>query len=98
MAFPTPTKTWVAGTVLAASDLNTQLRDALNALDLGRLAMASQAANDFLYASSTTQLARLAAASGVPFFDGSAWKMKRNTKTALTINSNTLVVNLETGG
>lgn len=67
----------VAGTVLTAAWLNTYLRDNENALRSGGLAIASQAANDFVYASSATQLARLAAVgSTVPYFDGSSWGTK----------------------
>jgi hypothetical protein len=44
--------------------MNTYIRDNQNALDGGRLSVTSQAAGDVLYASSSTQLARLAADAG----------------------------------
>lgn len=74
-AWTTP-RTWVDTEVVTASLLNTHIRDNLNALRVGGIAIASQAANDFIYASSSTQLARLAAVSGqVPQYNGSAWVM-----------------------
>lgn len=75
MAWTTP-RTWVAGEVVTAALMNTHLRDNLDALRTGGIALASQAAQDFIYASSATQLARLAAAAGKsPRYSGSAWAM-----------------------
>jgi hypothetical protein len=63
MAWTTP-RTWVSGELVTAALMNSALRDNLNMLDGGRLAIASQAAGDVVYASSSTALARLAADSG----------------------------------
>jgi hypothetical protein len=57
MPWSTP-KTWVAGVVLPASDLNTHLRDQLLVLRGGGLAITDQEADDFITAISTTQLSR----------------------------------------
>lgn len=70
---------------------NTQI------LRTGGIAIASQAADDFIFASSSTQLARLAAAAGLPYYTGSTWKIKPAAKPDLTISSNTLVVDLDGG-
>lgn len=67
------------------------------AIYAGAMALASQAANDFIYASSGTQLARVAAVAGIPYFTGSSWKIKSAAKTDLTISSNTLTVDLDSG-
>jgi hypothetical protein len=77
MPWSTP-KTFVAGAVLPASDLNTHLRDQLLVLRGGGIAISSQAANDFIYALDDDQFARLPAVAGkVPRFNpaGSAWEM-----------------------
>ena len=75
MAWTAP-KTFVAGTVLTAAEMNTYVSDNDTALRAGGIAIASQAANDFIYASSASQLARLAASSGrIPRYTGSAWAM-----------------------
>lgn len=75
MAWTAPI-TWVDGTRYVAADLNAQVRDNMIVLRAGGLAIASQAANDFIYASSTTQLARLAAVEGAsPTFVGGVWTM-----------------------
>tara|TARA_R110000824_G_scaffold3602_1_gene17057 strand:- start:481 stop:1323 length:843 start_codon:yes stop_codon:yes gene_type:complete len=63
MAWTTP-RTWVSGELVTAALFNTHLRDNLNALDGGRLAIASQAAGDVVYASSSTAIARLAKDAG----------------------------------
>jgi hypothetical protein len=60
MAFTTP-RTWVSGELITAALMNTFVRDNQNAMTAGYMGIASQAANDVLYASSATQLARLAA-------------------------------------
>jgi microcystin-dependent protein len=55
---------------------NSYWRDPLTDLRGGAIAIASQAANDFLFASSATQIGRLAAVSGqVPQFNGTNWAM-----------------------
>ena len=59
MAWTTP-RTYVAGEIVTAAMLNTDHRDNLSALRAGGIAVASQAANDLLVASSATQLTRLA--------------------------------------
>jgi hypothetical protein len=77
MPWSTPA-TWVAGTVLAASDLNTHLRDQLLVLRGGGITISGGAAKDFIYSDTTTQLGRLAAVAGkVPRFNvgGTAWEM-----------------------
>jgi|TARA_R110000824_G_scaffold132891_1_gene295461 hypothetical protein len=63
MAWTAP-RTWVSGELVTASLFNTHLRDDLLALDAGRLSIASQAAGDVVYASSSTALARLAKSEG----------------------------------
>lgn len=60
MAWSTPT-TRADGYTVTSSDWNTNTVDNPNALRTGGIAIASQAANDIIYASSATQLARLAA-------------------------------------
>ena len=59
MAWSTP-KSWTTGYKVLASDMNTFLSDNDSALRSGGIAITSQAAGDVLYASSSTQLARLA--------------------------------------
>ena len=59
MAWTTP-RSWSAGELVTASIMNTHIRDNENELRGGGIAIASQAALDFLYASSASQLARLA--------------------------------------
>lgn len=59
MAWTTP-RTWVHGELVTATIGNTHWRDNLNELRAGGIAIASQATNDLIYASSATQLARLA--------------------------------------
>ena len=65
MAWTTP-KSWTTGYKVLASDMNTFLSDNDSALRAGGIAIASQAANDVLFASSSTQLAR---SSGLSFND-----------------------------
>jgi len=76
MAWTAP-NLWVAGAVLTAAQMNTYVSDNDSALRAGGLAIASQAANDFIYASSASQLARLAASDGkVPKYTTSGgWAM-----------------------
>lgn len=63
MAWTTPF-TYTALAVHTAAQLNTYERDNLIALRAGGIEIASQAALDMLYASSATQLARIAPSSG----------------------------------
>jgi hypothetical protein len=60
MAWTAP-RTFVAAELVTASMLNTHLRDNLNELRAGGLALSSQTGGDFLYAASSTQVGRLAA-------------------------------------
>lgn len=60
----TTPRTWVAGELVTAALLNTHIRDNENTLRAGGLALSSQAANDFLYASSASQFGRVAAVDG----------------------------------
>lgn len=84
MAYTAPA-TAVAGTVLTAAWLNTNLRDNISAIYGGAMGLTSQAALDFLYASSASQLARLAAGSS-PYTSprlnsaGTGWEMGRFVK------------------
>ena len=57
MAWTQP-RTWSAGELVTAAIMNTHVRDSQHALRTGALAIASQAADDFIVASSTTQLTR----------------------------------------
>jgi hypothetical protein len=59
MAWSTP-RLWVAGELVTAAIMNTYVSDDLAALRAGGIAIASQATGDFLFASSSTQLGRLA--------------------------------------
>lgn len=61
----TTPRTWVTGEVVTASIGNIHWRDNLNELRAGGIAIASQAALDFLYASSGSQFARVAKGSGL---------------------------------
>lgn len=74
MAWTSP-RTWVAAELVTAALFNTHIRDNEVELRGGGLSIPSQAANDFLYASSATQLGRVAAATGVPRFDGTNWSI-----------------------
>ena len=60
MAYVTPS-TALTGDLIAAADWNKNTVDNPIALRTGAIAIASQAANDVIYASSATHLARLAA-------------------------------------
>lgn len=55
MAFPVSSRT--TGTLITATIWNADLKDNLNTLRAGGIAMTSQAADDFVKASSTSQLA-----------------------------------------
>lgn len=67
----------MAAEILTAALLNTHLRDNLNAVRDGGIAIAAQAALDFIHASSATQLARVAKGTAfqVPAMnnDATAW-------------------------
>ena len=65
MAYVTPS-TALTGDLIAAADWNKNTVDNPIALRTGAIAIASQAANDVIYASSATQLARRAPRSSVP--------------------------------
>lgn len=67
MAWTAPS-TMIAGHVVTAAEWNTDIRDNLNALRLGSIAIVSQAANDVIFASSASQFARAANFS----FDGTS--------------------------
>lgn len=56
----TAPRTWVTGELVTSSLLNTHVRDNLIVLRAGGVAIASQGANEIIYASSSTQLARSA--------------------------------------
>ena len=60
MAYSTPTNK-TTGDLISASDWNTNTVSNPIALRAGEIALTSQEANDIIYASSATQLARLAA-------------------------------------
>lgn len=95
MAFPVSART--TGVLVTATVWNGDLKDNLNNLYAGALAIASQAANDFLYASSTTQMGRVGAVKGIPFFTGAAWGVKGIATSAISIASNILTVDLLAG-
>jgi hypothetical protein len=76
MAFPVSART--TGELITAAIWNADVRDNLNALRAGGIALASQAAHDFIHATSATQLGRVAAVAGKSprlKLDGSAWEM-----------------------
>tara|TARA_B100000949_G_scaffold11685_1_gene8926 strand:- start:3449 stop:4270 length:822 start_codon:yes stop_codon:yes gene_type:complete len=59
-------RTWVTGELATAALLNQEIKSNLDALDAGRLSVASQATGDFIKASSSTALTRVAAAGVHP--------------------------------
>ena len=78
MAFPVSSRS--TGTLITATIWNADLKDNLTSLYAGALAISSQAALDFRYASSATQMARLAAAAySYPRLNsaGAAWEMAK---------------------
>ena len=79
MAYIAPT-TRSTGALIPATVWNQDVVANPIALYAGAMSIASQATNDFVYASSATQLARLAAITGVPRFNGSAWVMSALTQ------------------
>lgn len=54
----TAPRTWTTGELVTAVMMNTHVRDNLTVLRTGAIAIASQAANEVIFASSTTQLSR----------------------------------------
>lgn len=66
MAWTAPA-TVVAGQIMTAAFWNTHVRDNEGELRAGGLALASQAALDFVYASSSSQLSRLAKGTGLQY-------------------------------
>jgi len=64
MAWTAP-RTYVSNELMTAAIGNTHWRDNLTELRAGGIAITSQAALDFLYASSSSQLARLAAGTAL---------------------------------
>jgi succinylarginine dihydrolase len=76
MAVWTSPITWVDGTRYVAADLNAQVRDNMLVLRAGGFAISGMAADDFIYASTATQLTTLAAVEGAsPTFVGGVWTM-----------------------
>jgi hypothetical protein len=74
----TAPRTWVAGELVTAALFNTHIRDNETELRGGGVAVASQAALDFVFASSASQFGRLApAARQIPRLNaaGNAWEM-----------------------
>src|SRR5262245_54014907 len=73
----TSVSTWVVGEICTAALLNAQVRDNQTTLRAGGLNLSGQTANDFLPASSSTQLGRVTAVvSKFPFFNGTSWEMR----------------------
>lgn len=66
MAWTTPTAR-TTGELITASIWNTDLKDNLIALRAGAIAITSQAALDFIYASGASQLARLVKGTGLQY-------------------------------
>lgn len=77
MAWVTPVNR-STGDLITATIWNQDVVSNPAALRGGAIAVASQAANDFMYFSTTTQIGRLAASTNkVPFFNNSSvWEMK----------------------
>lgn len=79
MSWTTP-RTWIANEVVTAAQMNTHVRDNFNEVRAGGLSLPSQAANDFIYASTSTQLGRIGVAgpggSGrVPMWNTPNWAL-----------------------
>lgn len=90
--------TWTAGQLVTPSQLNTHLRDNLTVLRAGGIAMTSQAANDLVYASSSTQFARIAgAASSVLVTSAGSVPSLSTTLPSVTIPTLTLTTLTCTG-
>ena len=89
MAWTAP-RTWVTGELVTATILNTYVRDNQDALEEGRLSLASQAAGDVFYASSANAMARLAKDEGKFLKSGASavsWDTVATTVTVLTKTS-----------
>ncbi len=95
MSYTSP-RTWVSGELVTAALMNTYVKDNQTAMYAGAMSVTSQAAYDLLYASSATQLARIAtdtsgkvltaAGSGAP-----AWQT--NVEPPGVLGSNTVLQN-----
>jgi hypothetical protein len=107
MAWTAP-RTWVSGELVTAALFNTHIRDNLSALDGGRSAITSQAAGDVIYATSSTQLGRIAPSTSgnVLTSNGSIWTSAEATGNAyvgsvsgrLTLTSGTPVTTADVTG
>lgn len=76
MSFPVSART--TGTLITATIWNSDLKDNINGLYGGALSITAQSSNDFLYATTATQMGRVAAvASKYPRLNsgGTAWEM-----------------------
>ena len=95
MAFTTP-RTWVSGELITAALMNTFVRDNQNAMIAGYMSVASQATYDLLYASSATQLSRIATSTANKLLTAKgsatpAWE--ENVNVAGIVGSNTTLEN-----
>jgi len=95
MAFTTP-RTWVSGELITAALMNTFVRDNQNAMTAGYMGIASQATYDLLYASSATQLGRIATSTANKLLTAKgsatpAWE--ENVNVAGIVGSNTTLEN-----
>jgi hypothetical protein len=100
MAFPVSTRT--TGELITASIWNADVKDNVNALNSGAMAVASQAAGDLLVASSATQLERLSGSGKTAnladaVLQGPEIKDYAQTKTAPSISGGTLTLNCTLG-
>lgn len=73
--------TWLAGQIVTAALLNTHVRDNLNELRGGGIAMSGQDVNDFIHATSATQFGRVGVAGAggsgrVPTFIAPGWELR----------------------
>lgn len=84
MAWTAP-RTWVAGELVTASLMNQFVRDNQLALVGGQSQITSQAQGDVLYASSSTQLARLAADANKFLKSGASAPAWAEVSTAVTV-------------
>jgi hypothetical protein len=96
MAFTAP-RTWVSGELVTAALMNTYVRDNQTALVGGYMEIASQAAGDVLYASSSTALARLGADSGKFLKSGASAVSWDTITTVVTVLSKTAAYVVTTG-
>jgi len=95
LAFTTP-RTWVSGELITAALMNTFVRDNQNAMIAGYMSVASQATYDLLYASSATQLSRIATSTANKLLTAKgsatpAWE--ENVNVAGIVGSNTTLEN-----